>query len=311
MKILKGVLALALVLMCATPAVAATKVIKVIPAKAITTLTFSGALGDQYLGATTSANSIVYVGTVESNTASPSLGLSDGYIAAISATGTKQWELRLGGVTDDIATAVAKDKSGNYWVLGASSDPVVTIEVNPVVPGLNPDSATAEPTSSPTSFNRIFIWKVSPIGSLVASYNLPSDQPIFPKSITPSTTGFTITGDLADSTSFTLPLDSLGVFGSISPLTLKKITPRAIDVVSAGTYTFKSFISKTAILGIPSWKPKTPTPVILEYTKAKTLKAAYSIKGTIIYRAWQQGIGLVVITQDANSTVVYVLPLVA
>ena len=311
MKIFKGALLLALVLSNTSPALAATKVIKVVPAKAISSLTFSGAPGDQFFGASTSSNSIIYIGTVESATATPALGMSDGYIAAILATGVKQWELRLGGVTDDIATAVAKDKSGNYWVLGASCDPAVSVAINPVAPGINPDSATAEPTTSPTTFNRIFIWKVSSTGSLLASYNLTSPQSIFPKTLTSSATGFTITGDLADSTSFTLPIDSVGVFGSISPLTLKKIVPPAIDVIAAGSYTFKSFISKTTILGIPSWKPKTPTPVVLEYTKAKTLKAAYSIKGTVIFRAWQSGLGLVLITQDVNSTLVYVLPLVA
>ena len=311
MKIFKAVLVLTLVASTTSPAMAATKVVKVIPAKVISTLTFSGAAGDQYFGASTSTNSIIYVGTVESATATASLGMSDGYIAAISAAGTKQWELRLGGAADDIATAVAKDKSGNYWVLGASCDPVVTIAATPVAPGLNPDSATAEATTSPTSFNRIFIWKVSPTGSLLATYNLASEINIFPKNLTPSASGFTVTGALTDSSSFTLPIDASGVFGSISPVTIKSVTPPAIDVIAAGSYTFKSFLSKTTIIGIPSWKPKVATQVVVQYNKAKTLKAAYSIKGSVIYRAWQSGLGLVMITQDANSTLVYVLPLVA
>ena len=311
MKILKRVLLIALIASSASPAFAATKPVKVIPAKPISTIALSSAPGDQFFSALTTTNSIVYVGTVESSTSTPSLGLSDGYIASISAAGTKQWEVRLGGRLDDIATAISKDKSGNYWVLGASAEAATPIAITPVIPGINPDSASADAASSPTNLNRVVIWKVSPTGTLLASYNFASTQSIYPKTLTPTPTGFVVTGDLADSTSFTLPIDSQGVFGVLSPVTIKQIAPPAIDAIPAGTYVFKSFISKTTIVGIPTWKPKLPTPVIVEYNKAKAVKAAYSIKGTVVFRAWQSGLGLVVIAQDINSTAVYVIPLIA
>ena len=101
-----------------------------------------------------------------------------------------------------------------------------------------------------------------------------------------------------------------GIFTELAPLTIKLAVVPAITVINAGSYTFKSFISKTTIIGIPSWKAKTPTPVVLEYNKAKTLKAAYALKGNITHRIWQAGTGLVVISDLGSSTAIYNLVLV-
>mgnify|MGYP007006555443 CR=1 FL=1 len=73
--------------------------------------------------------SIVLVGTTESAT-SPWLGgtltgLSDGFITSYSSIGAPMWNLRLPGLTDEIATNAAIDADGSIWVVGASSSQVV------------------------------------------------------------------------------------------------------------------------------------------------------------------------------------------
>ena len=68
--------------------------------------------------------SIVLVGTTESIT-SPWLsgtltGLSDGFITSYSSIGAPMWNLRLPGLSDEIATTAAIDADGSIWVVGAS-----------------------------------------------------------------------------------------------------------------------------------------------------------------------------------------------
>lgn len=286
------------------------KVIKVVSAKPIATVFLSGAAGDQFFGATTAPGSIVYVGTVESATATPALGKSDGYVAAISSTGVFQWEVRLGTALDDIATAIVRDKAGNYWVMGASSQPIAPTAIAPVESTLNPDSATVETTTAPATFNRLILWKLSSSGTLLSTFQYDSTQELYPKVLTLGSTSLSITGDLADGTSFSMQSNFEGIFTELAPLTIKPAVVPAITVINAGSYTFKSFISKTTIIGIPSWKAKTPTPVVLEYNKAKTLKAAFALKGNVTHRIWQAGTGLVVISDLGSSTAIYNLVLV-
>ena len=303
--------ALALLLLPTISAHAApvSKAVKVTTAKPIAIINLSGAPGDQFFGATTSSGSIVYVGTVESATTTASLGLSDGYVAAISATGMGQWDIRLGTALDDIATSILRDKTGNYWVLGATSQPTPVVAIAPVQPSINPDSATVDTITVPTTFNRLLLWKLSSTGALLSTFQYDSMQDLYPKTLTLGATALTITGDLADGSSFSLQSDFDGAFSGFSPLTVKPPIASAITITKAGSYTFKSFLSKGAISGIPTWKPKTPTPVVVEYNKANTLKAAFSLKGNVTNRIWQAGIGLVVISDLGSSTAIYALPL--
>jgi hypothetical protein len=65
---------------------------------------------------------VAIVGTVESGlvniVTSPTLGGSDGFISALDKTKKLVWNLRLGSSSDDIATAVTKDREGFFWVVG-------------------------------------------------------------------------------------------------------------------------------------------------------------------------------------------------
>jgi len=79
-------------------------------------------------------------------------------------------------------------------------------------------------------------------------------------------------------------------------------------VIPAGASTFKSFISSTAIVGIPSWKPKSSIPVVLQYAKVPNLKAAYSLKGTVNYVYYQSGMGLIVISDQSTNYAIYLFP---
>ena len=311
---------LALVLLfsySSTIAIAApAKPVKVVAAKALLTSSLSGSSADEIVGIIHTTQGFIFSGTVESNTASPllsaaGLGKSDGFISAVGYAGSRIFDLRLGTSADDVATGVTRDKSGIYWVVGATSNPISRVDTAVAVPAINPDNAAVESITVPTGLNRLLVWKISATGSLLSTYTYDPVQEIYPQEISQGTSGFTITGLLADATSFSINMDAAGAFSAIAPVTIKKVVQPELVVIKAGTNTYKSFISKTTIIGIPTWKAKSPTPVVVQYNKANTLKAAYSLKGTVIYQKWQSSIGLVVVTQTTGSYSLYVLPLVA
>lgn len=291
------------------------KPVKVVSAKVLISSGLSGSSGDELSGILHTNQGFVLVGTVESSTsnkfltAAP-LGLSDGFITAISYSGVRLFDLRLGTPGEDIASAVTRDATGNFWVVGASSQPRLSQDTNTSLPAINPDNALVDSTTVPTGLNRLLLWKISSAGNLLATYTYDSPTEIYPQNISASTNSFTITGLLPDTTSFAISVDSNGTFGTIASLTIKKVPITEITVIKAGTNTYKSFISKTTIVGIPSWKAKSPTPVIVQYNKANTLKAAYSFKGEILYQKWQSAIGLVVVTNLNGIYSLHVLPLV-
>jgi glycosyltransferase involved in cell wall biosynthesis len=69
----------------------------------------------------------------------------------------------------------------------------------------------------------------------------------------------------------------------------------------------KSFISKTTIIGIPSWRAKSPTPVIVKYTKAGKALAANSFTGKVKKILWQSGIGAVVLVEVNSDNQIHLL----
>jgi hypothetical protein len=72
-------------------------------------------------------------------------------------------------------------------------------------------------------------------------------------------------------------------------------------LVAAGTNSWTTFISTGAITGVPSWKPKVPTAVILELGKKGEVITASSISGSPVAIARNNEIGTVVITDSGTS----------
>ena len=299
---------IALLVFCLTFVTAeAEAAVKVVPSKnAITVASIVGS-GDQILDFTLNSAEILITGTVESGltnlVTSPTLGGSDGFITAFDKNKLRIWDLRVGTVNDDIATAVTRDKSGNIWIAGATSKPSESSTTIIDSSALNLDSITVEPASAPTnSLNRLTIWKVSSTGQLAATYSYDLDKTIFPSAISFDGSNFKISGEIAKglvAEQFAITLDQSGTFSGLT--TGKKPKPKApgIETIKAGSNNLKSFISKTTIIDIPSWRAKKPTPVIVKYTKSGKALAANSFVGKVKKILWQQGIGAVVLI-DTN-----------
>ena len=167
--------------------------------------------------------SILLVGTTESPSSTwingALGGLSDGFITSYSSIGAPMWNLRLGGPSDEIATAAAIDSDGSIWVLGASSSPAMASPSATPAKVLNPDNVIIDPQQlSATPLKRIKIWQVSNTGNLLNSFEFLSENIVNPKKILISGNNLLIIGNLYEKNVFSGFSTSATKSGSFSPI---------------------------------------------------------------------------------------------
>lgn len=177
---------LAFPLLFAPPSFAAPKKIITTPMKFIAD---AGSAND-FAGLVISQTNIVIFGST-----SDPLG-STAFVRAIDKTGNQQWNLSLDAGAEEIATAGVTDTAGNIWIAGSfSTTPVQTVETSTVAPVLNPDEVISEPVQPiREDMDYVGIWKVSPQGELLSSFNLKMDYPALITSIAVDKAGLSLTG---------------------------------------------------------------------------------------------------------------------
>ena len=289
--------------------------VKVMKSKAAITVLSPIGSGDQILDFTVNSAEIALVGTIENGlinlVTSPTLGGSDGFISAIDKTKAHLWDLRLGTANDDVATAVTRDKSGFFWITGATSLPVETTNVTVDETIINIDSVTVDEVIVPkNSLTRLLAWKVSSAGELIATYSYDADGVIVPTSINFDGTNFKVIGSFSKSSvveQFQISLNQQGSFSGFATINKPKAKVAKLETIKAGINNLKSFISKTTIIDIPSWRAKSPTPVIVKYTKAGKALAANSFAGGVKKILWQTGIGAVVLVEVNSDNELHIL----
>jgi len=307
------VFALAIPLSIISPAASAA--IKVLPSKpAITAVSPIGS-GDQISDLTLDANSLAIVGTVETGltdfVTSPTLGGSDGFIATFDKSKKLLWSLRLGSASDDIATAITKDREGFFWVVGATSKPAETTTAVTDSTAVNLDSITVEGAVTPkNTLNRLVVWKVGSNGEIFQTFVSDVNGLIAPSAITFSSSSLKIVGSFTQEVKTEQFSISASIDGIFSELKLGKFVtpkPQAIQTIKAGTNKITSFISKTTIIDVPSWRAKKPTPVIVKYTSKGKALAANSLPGKVKKVLWQPGIGTAVLVEVNSNNQVHLL----
>lgn len=294
---------------------AASAAVKVLPSKpAITTVSPVGS-GDQISDIALDSNLVAIVGTVESGlvniVTSPTLGGSDGFISALDKTKKIVWNLRLGSSSDDIATAVAKDREGFFWVVGATSKPADTATAVINNSAVNLDSITVEnPVSPKNTLNRLLLWKIGSNGEISQTYFNDVNGLIAPSAITLSGASLKIVGSFTQeqkTQQFTISTTLAGVFSELKIGKIVTPKPPAIKTIKAGTNKITSFISKTTIIDIPSWRANKPTPVIVKYTSKGKALAANSFPGKVKKVLWQSDIGTAVLVEVSSDNQVHLL----
>ena len=294
---------------------AASAAIKVLPSKpAITAVSPLGS-GDQISDLALDSNLLAIVGTVEAGLSdfvtAPALGGSDGFISAFDKTKKLIWNLRLGSPSDDIATAITKDRDGSFWVVGATSKPTesTTVVIDPSA--VNLDLITVEKPVTPTnSLNRLVLWKIAPTGQISQTYFNDVNGLIAPTAITFSGASLNVVGSFTQdqrTEQFTISTSLAGVFSELKIGKIVTPKPQAIETIKAGANKITSFISKTTIIDIPSWRAKKPTPVIVKYTNKGKALAANSLPGKVKKVMWQSGIGTAVLVEVNSDNQVHLL----
>ena len=351
--------------------------------------------------------SAILIGTTESPN-SPWItgnlgGASDGFIASYSSLGAPLWNLRLGGIENEIATSAAIDTDGNIWVLGAATSLISPTPKPATGPVLNPDNVVPEPGQVKNSpLNRIKLWQVSNTGHLLNSFEFISENIINPRkiiisganlnifgnsyiksdvsgfyisankfgifspkikygvkttqissAIVNSDASFTVVGMSGDKLlklkalskldAITIKISSSGVLQEVGRATLKNTTrswssigagllqggkvtyssktesaitkfsainkpvwnirysAKSSALVASGKNSWASFISSGPIKSVPTWKPKTPTPVVVELGKKGEALNSYKLSAPAVAMAVNSEIGTVLITDSGVS----------
>jgi hypothetical protein len=184
----KKLLAILLVLplLFAPTSFAAPKKISVTPLKFIA----EAGNNNDFAGLVLSQSNIVIFGSTSE------LSGSAAFVRAFDKTGNQQWKLSLDAGAEEIATAATTDAAGNIWVAGSfSPTSPQTVETATVTPSVNPDEVISEPVQPiREDMDYVGIWKVSPQGELLSSFNLKMDYPALITSIAVDKAGLSLAG---------------------------------------------------------------------------------------------------------------------
>lgn len=293
----------------------ASAAIKVLPSKPAITAVSPAGSGDQISDLALNSNLLAVVGTVETGLAdfvtSPTLGGSDGFISTFDRSKKLIWNLRLGSASDDIATAITRDREGFFWVVGATSRPTDTATVAIDASAINLDLISVEkPISPKNTLNRLVLWKIGSNGEIAQTFFSDVNGLIAPTAITLSGASLKVVGNITEqerTEQFSISASLAGVFSEIIIGKILTPKPPAIERIKAGPNRITSFISKTTIVDIPIWRAKKPTPVIVKYTNKGKALAANSLPGKVKKVLWQSGIGAAVLVEVNSDNQVHLL----
>ena len=103
---------------------------------------------------------------------------------------------------ESFASAATTDSDGNFYIVGAASNPIVGT-LPPINGILNPDNVAPDPVSSNKSdANNLCLWKLDPTGKLIESNSLPMNSVIIPNAILVDKYGVTIAGTIYNNPGF-------------------------------------------------------------------------------------------------------------
>lgn len=215
----------------------ATKSVAQVPMTKIATLSPSS----QVVGMVVRGKMIYLIGTVTGVVS------TDGFIQALDSTGAVHWSVPLDNGSNEIATAAAFDSAGNLWVAGTAQTTNTTFSPTPV----DTATATPSPTPSPTStvlnpdgvgvvalipmrpdLSSLALWKISPAGTLLATYTAPMGSAFYVRGINVSKNSVAVVGTISTASGLAgllIQSDLNGTFGK--PLVVGKVDTQLTSVI--------------------------------------------------------------------------------
>jgi hypothetical protein len=224
---------LALLLVGTTPAVAAPKSVALKKLSIVATVP-----GAEKLVIT--GKTIVTVG----NSDGPNTNI---LVTGMDIKGVQLWQKTLDSGADEIALATAVDPLGNIWVAGAAASVAAPESATAVIQAENPDGVVAEPTTKLRGdLNILTLWKVSPLGEVIATYSSTQQSPPLINAMSVNSSGISLVGQLQDKP-FLLSANSAGTFGKLISIGTAKTQLNA--VVRHGDGSISVFGSSSETLG--------------------------------------------------------------
>ena len=133
-------------------------------------------------------------------------------LTGLDVTGVQQWLRTIDSGVDEIATAATVDAAGNIWLAGSSAAVTVPESVTAAISAENPDGVVAEELPKVRSdMNQITIWKLSPIGELLATFLSVQTSPALVSALSVNSSGVSLVGVLGDRP-FLISATPTGVF---------------------------------------------------------------------------------------------------
>ena len=133
-------------------------------------------------------------------------------LTGLDIAGVQQWLRTIDSGVDEIATAATVDAAGNIWLAGSSAAVTVPESVTAAIAAENPDGVVAEELPKVRSdMNQITIWKLSPIGELLATFLSVQTSPALVSALSVNSSGVSLVGVLADRP-FLISATPTGVF---------------------------------------------------------------------------------------------------
>lgn len=133
-------------------------------------------------------------------------------LTGLDVTGVQQWLRTIDSGVDEIATAATVDAAGNIWLAGSSAAVTAPESVTAAIAAENPDGVVAEELPKVRSdMNQITIWKLSPIGELLATFLSVQTSPALVSALSVNSSGVSLVGVLADRP-FLISATPTGVF---------------------------------------------------------------------------------------------------
>ena len=224
---------LALLLVGITPAVAAPKSVALKKLTIVATVAGAEKL-------VVSGKTIVTVG----NSDGPNTNI---LVTGMDIKGVQLWQKTIDSGVDEVALATAVDPLGNIWVAGASSSIAAPESATAVIQAENPDGVVAEPTTKLRGdLNVLTLWKVSPLGEVIATYASAQQSPPLINAMSVNSSGISLVGQLQDKP-FLLSANNTGTFGKLISIGTAKTQLNA--VVRHGDGSISVFGSSSETLG--------------------------------------------------------------
>ena len=184
--------------------------------------------------------SIITIATVDSLTTDVAIGAVDG-------AGAPLWQKVIDSGVDEVAMATTVDGAANVWLAGFSSQAKSAFTETASVVAENPDAITLEAAEELRGdLNVLTVWKISPVGELLATYTSQYDLPGLINSISVNKSGLSIVGVLSEKP-FLQNMSAAGEFSQQASIGTSKTTINTIVRNSDGSSSL--FGSSTETLG--------------------------------------------------------------